>query len=136
MGDSSSPTPYSELRSDLRSKIKNAADFADEEEVLVALVRKDQSWFLITTNRLIWAEDDEVHRLFWHEVQGVQPPKQDLDAVIRGKTEKLDMKSLEVYDNAGVMHSIQLASGPSYFLAWSAILALCDLTRPPDMPKI
>lgn len=128
-------TPFPELPEGRQSAIRSSAGLWETEEVLIALVQESELWLLVTTERLIWCDGIGVHPFSWHEVRGVQPPKEDFEAVVRGRMGKLDLKVLIVFDASDARYEIELAPGPSYFLAWSAILALGDLTWTADLPQ-
>jgi len=99
---------------------------------LLASFQSTESWCLLTTEQLLWCQDGCVGALAWPDVQGVEQPPAITAGIIRGEVDKRTVENLEVFDSEDRKYTLRIEPGSAYYLIWSALVALGNLTRPPD----
>ena len=102
-----------------------------ETVLMVALVDL-KDWCVLTTERLSWSSAGTIHHLIWEEVTGVQQPPALSARIIRGETPKDEAEELEVFNASGSAYQLKLPMGAAYYMVWSAIAALGNISRRPD----
>jgi hypothetical protein len=116
----------------VRMEILRKAGLGPEEESLLVNYQGKHRWCLLTSQRLIWVEQSLLKSLLWKDITLAQQPPMKAAQIIREELAKDDITELEVFDREDHKYSIELEAGKPYYIVWSAILAFCNLSRPPD----
>lgn len=120
------------IANDISGKLIERANLEDGDEALLITYRSDSEWFLLTSKRMIWLQDEELHRLAWHEIVGAQQPPTQSARIIKGELRSDEVPDLEIFEASGRKHILHLEPGDAYYIVWSSILYLCNYIRRPD----
>lgn len=135
-GGTESTNHPDDLKNSLGDEIANRFDSLPGEELLLASYRSDRNWCVVTTERLVWSTNGQAASRPWIEIHGVQQPPNTTAQVIRGEVDKQSVEELEVFDADGRKHVLRVEPGPGHALIWSAVTALCNLQREPELPAL
>lgn len=125
-----------DLAPSVKDQIDIRLDEVQGEELLLASYQSDRIWCAVTTERLVWSNGAEQSSLPWSEVHGVQQPPNTTAQVVRGEVNKDNVEELELFDAAGVKHVLRSEPGEGHSLIWSAVTALCNQQRAPELPSM
>ncbi|WP_163995888.1 hypothetical protein [Pyxidicoccus caerfyrddinensis] len=119
--------PFAELPADVQIRLMEQVMVRSDELPVIACFRDPMEWVLLTTERVVIRQSEEVVTLPWSELKNATTDIAHVNQMLAmGPAGKLALSRLTLVRHTGEALEVELEAGPPFFGFWNVLKSIAS----------